>query len=298
MTKTTETKAVEAEKSTAKPSKTRVATKPAHTPPAVVDQATSIMEIIGRMATDPSADIDKFERLLAISTEIEARNARKEFFDALATFQEECPSPKKSKTAKVKKDGRLVYTYTYSSLDDIVAVIKHPLSKNGLSYRFEQSVNGTNMIEITCVVTHRAGHEERNSMAGGADNSGGKNAIQQIASTVTYLRRYTLTGALGVAATDEDLDGDTGEDGEGEYIPAQRHPEPQAARQTREAPARSAEIVLPELSQEKFNGQWDTWVANVEAGKSTPASIIAKTSTRFTLSEAQKASILEIGVAA
>jgi len=39
------------------------------------------------------------------------------------------------------------------------------------------------------------------------DKSGGKNDIQAIASSVTYLRRYTLTGALGISTCEDDNDG-------------------------------------------------------------------------------------------
>src|SRR5690606_13579685 len=47
-------------------------------------------------------------------------------------------------------------------------------------------------------------HSEENSLAGPADNSGSKNAIQAIGSTLTYLQRYTLIQALGLAAADDD----------------------------------------------------------------------------------------------
>ncbi|MNL48938.1 ERF superfamily protein [compost metagenome] len=38
------------------------------------------------------------------------------------------------------------------------------------------------------------------------DNSGKKNAIQQVASTITYLQRYTLLAATGVATKGQDDD--------------------------------------------------------------------------------------------
>jgi hypothetical protein len=44
-------------------------------------------------------------------------------------------------------------------------------------------------------------------MSAPADKSGGKNDIQAMASTVTYLRRYTLTGALGITTGNDDNDG-------------------------------------------------------------------------------------------
>jgi hypothetical protein len=42
---------------------------------------------------------------------------------------------------------------------------------------------------------------------GCADATGNKNPVQQIGSTVTYLQRYTLLAATGLATSDSDDDG-------------------------------------------------------------------------------------------
>lgn len=51
-------------------------------------------------------------------------------------------------------------------------------------------------------------------MRASPDNSGSKNAIQAVGSTVTYLQRYTLLAATGLAAAGQDDDGDEGDRGE------------------------------------------------------------------------------------
>ena len=53
---------------------------------------------------------------------------------------------------------------------------------------------------MTCVLSHRDGHFEETTLTAGRDDSGKKNAIQQVGSTITYLQRYTLKAALGLAA--------------------------------------------------------------------------------------------------
>jgi hypothetical protein len=63
-------------------------------------------------------------------------------------------------------------------------------------------VQGT-AISVTCILTGH-GHEEENTLSGPADASGSKNAIQAIGSTLTYLQRYTLVQALGLAASSDD----------------------------------------------------------------------------------------------
>ena len=60
---------------------------------------------------------------------------------------------------------------------------------------------------MTCVLTHVLGHSERVPMQSGRDESGGKNSIQGLGSTVTYLQRYTLLAATGMAVKGPDNDG-------------------------------------------------------------------------------------------
>jgi uncharacterized protein YyaL (SSP411 family) len=60
---------------------------------------------------------------------------------------------------------------------------------------------------VTCVLFGH-GHSEETTLSGPADASGSKNAIQAIGSTLTYLQRYSLVQALGLAAAEDD-DGNT-----------------------------------------------------------------------------------------
>jgi hypothetical protein len=55
-----------------------------------------------------------------------------------------------------------------------------------------------------CIVEHRDGHSEDTSLTAQPDNSGKKNSIQAIGSTITYLQRYLLKLALGIAASKDD----------------------------------------------------------------------------------------------
>ena len=79
------------------------------------------------------------------------------------------------------------------------------LSKCGLSYNWQQS-QGDGGITMSCVVSHVDGHTETNTLTAVFDESGGKNKIQSVGSTVSYLKRYTLEGALGLSS-DYDDDG-------------------------------------------------------------------------------------------
>lgn len=147
-------------------------------------------------AINSNADIDKLERLMDLQERWEQNNARKAFFSALSRFNAECPTIVKRKKA---------HNSMYAPIGDIHAQIKETLVSCGLSFRFEQ--DHSNGITVSCLVSHELGHTEKATMTAPPDTAGSKSAIQAIASTVTYLQRYTLCSALGITTADEDMDG-------------------------------------------------------------------------------------------
>lgn len=181
------------------------------------EQNQELMKIV--IAQD--GGIEKMEKFMAMQERFEDRCARKLFYSALAEFQNQCPPiQKKGLVSHAHKQGEGMTEYSFAKLEDIIAQIKEPLAACGLSYRWEQTTDssaGTHAqlcITVKCIVTHIAGHSESTQFTAYPDSSGKKNAIQEIASTDTYLRRYTLTGGLGLTVSDEDHDGQTIVDGD------------------------------------------------------------------------------------
>lgn len=162
-----------------------------------------------RLAIEKGSQMDQLEKLMDLVERWENRQAKKKFLDALARFQTLVPVLKKNKTANVTMRTGGSYSYRYADLGSIVAQIKNALKDCGLSYRWEfKQENG--LLRVTCFLSHVDGHTEATFMDASPDDSGGKNAIQQRGSTHTYLERYTLIGALGLATADEDNDGKGG----------------------------------------------------------------------------------------
>lgn len=155
-----------------------------------------------RLATEQGADVDKLEKLMALQERWEARIAEKAFFAALTEFQAECPDLRKTKPTEF--NGKV--QYYYAPLGDIDRQIKGLLRKFSLTKRWEFQDKGEEIF-VTCVVTHSGGHSERTTMMAKPDPSGSKNAIQARGSTIEYLKRYTLVGALGLTTADQDIDG-------------------------------------------------------------------------------------------
>jgi hypothetical protein len=161
-----------------------------------------------QMAISKDVDLDRLQKLIDMKNEWDAKEAKKEFLAALSKFQTLVPVLKKSKTAKVATKTGGSFSYNYADLGSIAQTIKGALQECGLSYRWEFSELSGKM-KVTCIVSHLAGHTETAVMEASADSSGAKNDIQQKGSTHTYLQRYTLIGALGLATADEDNDGNS-----------------------------------------------------------------------------------------
>lgn len=171
------------------------------------------LELIPQMAATPmnmvnmavaqGASIDVLEKLLALQERWEANQARKAFDAAMSAAKAKMPSIGKDRL--VSFDGGKGKTeYRYEDLAGIAKVVGPVLAENGLSYRFRTNSGPNLPVTVTCIITHRDGHSEENSLAAPSDATGNKNSIQAIGSTVTYLQRYTLKAALGLAASMDD----------------------------------------------------------------------------------------------
>lgn len=153
------------------------------------------------LAVDKDLDIEKLGKLMQLQKEWAADQSRKAFFLSLAKFQSEVPEIRKSKSVAFNE-----VKYNYAPLSDVVRQIKDTCRECGLSYRWEIQ-DDKEIIKVTCLVTHVDGHTEQTTMTASPDDSGKKNKIQQRGSSIEYLKRYTLIGALGLSTTDSDVDG-------------------------------------------------------------------------------------------
>lgn len=163
-------------------------------------------DIVGYAATLAAAvergvDPATLAKMMDLQDRWEAGQARKAFVAAMSAFKAECPSV-------IGKDKRADFgagkaKYSYATTGAIVTAITPALSKNGLSLSWETS-QATGYVTVTCHVTHSGGHRESATLTGPKDESGGKNPIQMIGSSVHYLQRYTMVSVLGLATADMD----------------------------------------------------------------------------------------------
>lgn len=160
-----------------------------------------------QIAVQKGVDTEQLSKLMDLEERWRANKAREAYVRAMTAFKSEPTRILKTKQVSIPGGAQ----FAHAKLADVVDGTCATLSRHGLSHRWETTqANGG--ISVTCILTHESGHSERTTLTAPPDDSGKKNGIQAIGSTVTYLERYTLMAATGLAAADMDDDGSGGSD--------------------------------------------------------------------------------------
>jgi hypothetical protein len=161
---------------------------------------TTPMELLKQAIAGGNVEIA--EKMMGLQERWEKNNARKAFDAAMADAKAKIPVINKNRKVDfTSAKGRT--HYKHEDMAEIARTVDPLLTDQGLSYRYRTSIEGAN-VTVTCIISHRLGHSEETTLSAGRDETGNKNSIQAVGSTVTYLQRYTLKAALGLAASDDD----------------------------------------------------------------------------------------------
>lgn len=164
----------------------------------------NLEQFIMRAASDASFDVSKLERLIALQERSQAAQRRERFYDALALAQAEMP--------QLDQNGCIDYgagkgKINYARIEDIDAQIRPIYSRAGFSVSWNSKpVMEGKMLWVEGTFSCH-GHNETREMTGPVDNSGGKQPIQAVASTVAYLKRHVLKMFFNLIERGKDLDG-------------------------------------------------------------------------------------------
>jgi len=121
---------------------------------------------------------------------------------ALVAFQGEIGSVGKGSTAKVEKDGRLLYSYKYADLASVLEATREARAKAGLAVVQFPTGDAATGITLFTTVMHSSGQWMRGALTLRPMDT----KPQTLGSLITYLRRYCYSAVLGIA-TEEDDDG-------------------------------------------------------------------------------------------
>lgn len=177
--------------------------------PEIANGKASLPERLIELALAQNIDADKLAKLMELKLTWDREEARKAYIAALQQFKANPPQINKTKHVQFPSSKGGDVDYWHAQLEDIVPLIGEALRAVGITHSWRTS-DANGKTTVTCVFTHKDGHsQDESTLSGPPDTSGGKNNVQAIGSTVTYLQRYTLLSACGLAAKGTDNDGRT-----------------------------------------------------------------------------------------
>lgn len=224
--------------------------------------------------------IEHLQGIMNLQKEWEANEARKSYVADMAAFKLNPPEILKTKLVGYANRDGSVTGYFHATLGDIAAVVVDSLASHGFSHSWDTK-QSDGLITVTCRITHRMGHSESTSMQAAPDQSGKKNAIQAVASSITYMQRYTLLAATGLATRDQSDD-----DGR-----ASGDPLPDPDRPFDKQPEK---LDKPGYTNEEFKAKMPEWISYINSGKKTPDSLLTTLKLRVVLTDEQANSIRNI----
>jgi len=165
---------------------------------------TAIVQFIERAASDPKVDVDKMERLLLMQERVMERRAKADFNAALAALQPKLPVI--AERGAIRDRNKAIQS-TYALWEDVNECIRPLLAEAGFSLSFRSGRDDANRLTVTGVLSHAGGHSEEATLALPVDDSGSKNNVQGVGSSLSYGKRYTTFLLLNITTSGDDDDG-------------------------------------------------------------------------------------------
>lgn len=185
-----------------------------------INDGAALMQAIARAAADPQVDVEKMERLFAMHERMQAKQAERDYADAMTRAQRAMPAIAKERENKQTKSW-------YADMEAINKKIVPVYTAEGFSLSFGQAECPlTECVRVTCDVLHSGGHSKHYFYDNPIDDAGiagakNKTPTHGRASATTYAQRYITKLIFNLTLGDED------DDGNGAHLP--RITEEQAA---------------------------------------------------------------------
>ena len=167
---------------------------------------SSVLQMIERAASDPTIEIGKMERLLAMHERLAAQDAKAAFNEAMSSLQ--------SKMTAIATDAENPSTRSkYTSYKSLDAALRPLYTNAGFSLTFDTGDGASeNSVRVLCHVGHKAGHTHTYRADIPADGKGAKGGdvmtkTHAMGSAFTYGQRYLLKLIFNVAIGELDDDG-------------------------------------------------------------------------------------------
>lgn len=160
------------------------------------------MQMLERIATNPNADADKVKAFLDMKMGMLR-------YQAEITFKQQMQLLKAELPAVVRNKSNSQTNSKYADLEAIQKVAQPLLSKFGFFDHYEDDFPSPERVGVTCIITHKDGHESRNRVEFALDSAGIKGTVNKTplhasASSMTYGQRLSFCRALGIQISYDD----------------------------------------------------------------------------------------------
>jgi hypothetical protein len=171
----------------------------------VSSEAAALIQVISKAAGDPSVDVNKLERLMAMHERITEREAEKAFNVSMSACQAEM---KQISADATNPQTRSKYA-TYAKLD---SELRPVYTRHGFALSFDEGESKPEMVRVVCIVSHIGGHSRTYHRDMPADGKGAKGGdvmtkTHAAGAAGSYGARYLLKGIFNVAIGEHDDDG-------------------------------------------------------------------------------------------
>jgi hypothetical protein len=173
---------------------------------AAASEPGTMLAVISRAASDPSVNMDKLERLLAMKERLDAQQAEQDFNAAMVRAQ----TAMRPISADAENPQTRSRYATYSKLDNALRPI---YTREGFSLSFNTTDSPKDEhVRVLCYASHSAGHTRTYQVDMPADGKGAKGndvmtRTHATGAAVSYGTRYLLKMIFNVAIGEDDRDG-------------------------------------------------------------------------------------------
>jgi len=182
------------------------------------DSPSTVVALIERVALDPSADVEKLDRMMAMYERLKAKEAELAYNAAKGRILKKLVGIKivKTKSAlqemeKGKPQNGTYHTFKYAPLEEIDKHLRPLLAEENMDLSYSDEPREGGGIRIRGRLKHLpSGHYEDSFMSAPLDTTGGKSEVQAAGSTNSFLRRYVACNIFNIVVVGDDDDGAMG----------------------------------------------------------------------------------------
>jgi len=182
------------------------------------DAPSMVLVLIERLALDPSADVEKLARTMAMYERLKAKEAELAYNAAKGRILKKLAAIKIVKNRSVlhemdkgKPQKGSYEGFKYAPLEEIDKHLRPLLAEEDMDLSYSDVPQESGEILIRGRLKHLpGGHYEDSFMPAPPDTSGGKSSVQAVGSTNSFLRRYVVCNIFNIVVVGDDDDGTGG----------------------------------------------------------------------------------------